>query len=67
MNDDPAFDGTDLAHPAWWRGHDHTIAVVCQKLTEMLDGRDSGAGVANEPWEGVRRRILDLVAQREIG
>lgn len=58
--DDPMTDGTDFAHPAWWRGHDHAVAVFCQKVTDILDGKDCGAGVANAPWESVRRKLLVL-------
>lgn len=28
--DDPGMDATDGAHPAWWRGHDHTAAKWLQ-------------------------------------
>lgn len=31
--DDPIWDATDGAHPAWWRGHDH----AAQKMQEALD------------------------------
>lgn len=30
--DDSIFDGTDAAHPAWWRGSDHASAVWRQRL-----------------------------------
>lgn len=60
--DDPEFDGTDFAHPAWWRGHEHTIAVTCQKVNEILDGKDDGAGENLEgPWRELRRRLLGMV------
>lgn len=66
-------DSTDCAHPAWWRGHDHTVKVMCEKINLILDGKDNGAGVSNEPWESTRRRMLNLasieflVAKREEG
>lgn len=59
--DDPNLDGTDFAHPAFWRGHDHAVGVMCNKITAILDGKDAGAGVCGEPWEGVRRRVMALV------
>lgn len=31
-------------------------------LQDILDGRDTGEGVANPPWEPLRRRVLGLVA-----
>lgn len=61
--DYPDADGTDAAHPAWWRGHEHTTAVFCQKVGEILDGKDDGRGVSNEPWEAIRRRLIALAAR----
>jgi hypothetical protein len=58
MEDNPEYDATDAAHPAWWRGHDHTTQTFCQAVNDILDGKDDGHGVANEPWESVRRRLL---------
>jgi len=34
-----------------------------QAVTKILDGKDTGAGTANAPWELLRRRLLALVAQ----
>lgn len=62
--DDPDCDGTDGAHPAWWRGHDDTCRILYIKLQEILDGRDDGRGVANQPWQGIRNRIRELVASQ---
>ncbi|MBX9623826.1 MAG: hypothetical protein K2X82_08420 [Gemmataceae bacterium] len=63
LRDDPLFDCTDAAHPAWWRGHDYTAAAFCREVTGILDGRDDGRGVANDPWETVRRRLLAMHAE----
>jgi hypothetical protein len=60
MIDYAELDGTDAAHPAYWRGHDHAVATICLKITEILDGKDDGKGIASEPWEPVRRRLLAL-------
>jgi hypothetical protein len=35
--DNPAFDGTDGAHPAWWRGQDAGAKGVIKALTQVLD------------------------------
>jgi len=35
--DDPGFDCTDFAHPAWWRGQEHTAAIYEKRLKKMLD------------------------------
>lgn len=59
--DYPDNDCTDFAHPAWWRGQEHAVISLCQRINNILDGKDSGAGVSNEPWESTRRRLLELV------
>lgn len=61
LRDDPELDCTDFAHPAWWRGHDHTAAVFCAKVTEILNGKDEGKGFNHEPWHAVRQRLIALV------
>lgn len=58
--DDPETDGTDFAHPAWWRGQDHTMKVVCQHILEILKNPAvviNGGGRAAEPWHSVRLAI----------
>lgn len=32
--DDPDLDATDGAHPAWWRGHDHTARAMTRQLAD---------------------------------
>ena len=61
MDDYLQFDGTDYAHPAYWRGHDAACLSLCQIINQILDGKDNGHGVANEPWESTRRRLLKLM------
>jgi hypothetical protein len=59
--DDPDWDATDWAHPAWWRGEEHGIGMTVLLVTEMLDGEDDGAWVyGNAALEQLRRRILNL-------
>lgn len=58
-SDNPDLDGTDFAHPAWVRGNDHGLAVVCQKVNAILDGTDSN-GIASEPWQSLRQRLYDI-------
>jgi hypothetical protein len=60
----PELDATDVAHPAWWRGHDYAVLGVCYKIKELLDGKTVG-GKANEPWETIRQRIVALQAERD--
>lgn len=63
--DDPFYDGTDAAHPAWWRGHDHTTEVFCQLVNAILDGQDDGHGFNYEPWGYTRQRLLMLVKNEQ--
>lgn len=34
--DNPFWDGTDAAHPAWWRGHDATAQRMIADLAAAL-------------------------------
>lgn len=58
--DNPEWDATDAAHPAWWRGHDHTAKVFCQLVNEILNGKDVSAGLSGEPWQTTKMRIAQL-------
>jgi len=44
----------------------NTCHGLCRKICAILDGEDEGHGVASEPWEGVRRRLLALVNTETI-
>jgi hypothetical protein len=54
----PELDGTDAAHPAWWRGQDYGAASICRALTEVLDGKQL-TGTCAEPLETLRRRVWE--------
>jgi len=58
--DDPEMDATDFAHPAWWRGNDQGVIVLCGMINKILDGNDEGHGTSREPWESTRRRLIQL-------
>lgn len=63
----PYWDATDAAHPAWWRGQDSGIAGVCERVTEMLDGtRKSPCGYEFVPLQEVCERIGRLLADYEL-
>lgn len=64
--DEPTGDGTDLAHPAYWRGHDDAINGICARIMDILDGHDTGLGSSNGPWGKVRQRLVDLVKTHEF-
>lgn len=53
--DDPLLDATDGAHPAWWRGHDHTAAKIAEARAELHTLRGQIAAVlaaAGDPYVG---------------
>lgn len=54
--DYPDADGTDAAHPAWWRGNEAGVRGLCVEINRLLDGRPL-SGACGEPWESTRRRI----------
>lgn len=61
--DAPDLDGTDGAHPAWWRGCDHGVSMTVRSLTRTLDGLDDGSGAyGSSEMETMRRRILAMLA-----
>jgi hypothetical protein len=60
-SDDPETDHTDVAHPAYWRGHDYAVAVLCDKINQIIDGVDDCYGSVIEPWKTARQRIKGLV------
>lgn len=62
LQDNPELDGTDAAHPAWWRGEEYAVERLCREINSILDG-ESLAGVCGEPWESTRQRIARLQAE----
>ncbi len=59
--DDPSLDGTDGAHPAWWRGSDAGVAGAVRIVNEALDGPLPLAGcVGGADLEAVRQRVAAL-------
>lgn len=59
--DDPELDCTDFAKPAWWRGEAYGSSAAIAAVTRILDGKDDGNGVANEPWQSVRTRLREAM------
>lgn len=56
--DNPELDATEGAHPAWWRGHDHTSKVFKSKLT-AAEARTEKAEKKLKYHEGEFLRLLD--------
>ena len=64
--DDPALDGTDGAHPAWWRGH----AIAESRMAQALSGAQYREREAWATVEVLRAALLGVahpVERRPIG
>lgn len=46
--------------------YDLATAQAMQAVVAVLYGVDTGAGVASEPWESVRRSLLKLISQTKM-
>lgn len=64
--DDPDFDGTDAAHPAYDRGLRRGIDLVCSRVSDMLGGGDSGGGMFGlAGLQEIREQIRALLGERD--
>ena len=59
--DDPRWDMTDAAHPAWWRGYDYGAQTTIREVAALLDGKTNERGISQEPWESLKRRLFTFV------
>lgn len=61
--DDPHWDGTDGAHPAWWRGNDAGFAAAWRDLAKILADPSTylrAAAVSDLPWAEARRTVATM-------
>jgi len=67
QEDNPFWDCTDGAHPAWWRGEKFGANELGRALKEWLDTPVDEVikGSMNEPFHTLRQRIVDLRKQAE--
>jgi len=47
--DDPEWDATDAAHPAWWRGCDYGVEKAAEAINNMMDAFESKNAEADPP------------------
>ena len=60
-HDDPELDGTDGAHPAWWRGQAAGVESAAREISEILVYPTHGlSGGCAEPWQTVRRTVATM-------
>lgn len=61
QGDNPEYDGTDAAHPAWWRGQERGVEGAAERILVAASGKDGGSGVLGSPkLEAARRAVLAL-------
>lgn len=41
--------------------YDYGVTQAIAAVTRILDGKDTGQGTANQPWESLRRKLIELV------
>ena len=57
--DNPVFDETPRAHPAFWRGKSTGINAVLKIVADVMNGVDDGSGANNhEQIERMRRALF---------
>lgn len=56
--DDPLLDGTDGAHPAWWRGHDRAAEMLTAQRDAAV-ARAEAAGGERDALRDAAREYLD--------
>ncbi len=57
--DNPFWDTTDAAHPAWWRGNDYATEQICVQLETLLNIPPTGS--LSVRWQLIRREISALM------
>ena len=67
LHDDPEYDGTDFAHPAFFRGSHYSLWEATRLIVNVLSGKDTGQGFMNEPAGSLRNLVLDLKRVHDIG
>jgi hypothetical protein len=58
--DNPEDDGTDAAHPAWWRGHDQATVATCNALADVLNRGGNLGTFADPTMQALAERITTL-------
>lgn len=67
--DNPFWDATDGAHPAWWRGEEYGCKAMIRLFNEWLDKpleelKDGGTHYADV--QALKERILELRAKHKF-
>ena len=62
--DDPEFDSTDWAHPAWFRGTLHGLHGAICLVSDIISGKETGVGAMYKDADKLRQMVLGLVRER---
>jgi len=65
--DDPQWDATDAAHPAFFRGSSHSVWQAIRLVVDILSGTDTGTSAMYEPASSLRNLVLDLKRKSDLG
>lgn len=62
IKDNEFFDGTDAAHPAWWRGEEHCYKVMVDLISKWFECpmEDFESGVHQPDLQSIRMKIKEL-------
>ena len=63
--DDPEYDSTDWAHPAWWRGSLHGLHGAIRLVGDIISGKETGVGAMYEDADKLRQMVLGLKRERD--
>ncbi len=63
--DDPEFDTTDWAHPAWWRGSLHSLHSAIRLVGDVISGENDGTSCMCEDADKLRQMVLELMRDRD--
>ena len=63
--DDPQWDATDAAHPAFWRGEKYGTWEATRLIADVLSGKNDRTGRMNEPVETMRDSVFKLKQERD--
>lgn len=65
LQDNPEWDATDAAHPAWWRGEEYGACQAARLITDVLSGKDVGKGAMHPIPGEMRDSVLALKKERD--
>jgi hypothetical protein len=55
----------DAANKGELAAYDYAAQNMCVAVWEILNGKDTGHGICNEPWQSLRVQLLELVKEAQ--